>query len=149
MTISFTAALGALKTQLEGNAALAAFCQSKWNRDLTVSISYKKRVEIHTSDLPVILITRPSVAKSHLTGARDGQHTVRLYAGFHQPDRAQAQLDLIEFEELLDDAVLSDHTLGGTAISAIPTESANDEGEHHPVYFMAADVEVKHRREEA
>lgn len=142
----FTDAITALKTQLQTDAALAAFCAAAWGKGLTVQVAYKRRVEIHESDLPLILITRPDMKKKYLTGVRDGIHRARLYCGFLKADREQAQLDLIGFEEAIDDAILADYTLGGTVIKAIPTESANDEGEHRPVYFMVMDVEIHHRR---
>lgn len=143
---SFTTVIDNIVTTLQNDSALSAFCVAKWGKALTVKKVYKKRVEINLNELPIILVTRPSVEKEFLIGARDADHIVRLYAGFHQTDREKAQEEVIEFEEKIDDALLVDHTRGGTATNTNPKSSVNDEGENHPAYFMAMDVAIKHRR---
>lgn len=135
-----------LITTLQNDAALASFCQTEWGKTLSVIKAYRQRQEINLSELPLILITRPAVIKQFRIGARDGAHTVRLYAGFHQPDKLKALNEFVEFEEKLDDALLSaDPNILG-AISISPTASQNDEGEFHPVYFTVMDIEINHRR---
>lgn len=143
---SFTAVINNIVTTLQNDSALTAFCTAKWGKALKVMKVYKRRVEISAEDLPVILITRPQVEKEFLVGARDADNMVRLYAGFQQDDREKALDEIIEFEETLDDALLVDHTRGGNAINTDPKASVNDEGEYHPVYFLAMDVAIKHRR---
>lgn len=143
---TFNDAIANLVTTLEGDSALSSFCNTKWGASLTVLRLYKNRTEIQISDLPIALVTRPEVDKNFLIGARDGKHRVRIYFGFLQEDRLKAQEELIEVEELIDDALLVDHTRGGKAIDTTPEASANDEGSYHPVYFMVMDVLIKHRR---
>lgn len=146
MANSFSASLANLITLLQNNAALTAFCSAKWGKTLTVKASYRKRAEIKAGDLPLILITRPRVEKRFQVGARDGSHTAYLYALFHQDDREKGPLELIEFEEKIDDALLSDPGLSGAAINTTPTESVNDEGKNHPSYCIVMELEIKHRR---
>ena len=141
---SFNDALDAIKTTLEGNAALQSFCTSNFNAALTVKRVFKRRTEI--SAFPVILMTRPEVKKMFLVGARDGTHTVRLYCGFHQPDKEKAQDNIVDFEELIDDALLAQEPETLSAMNIKPTISVNDEGMYHPHYFIVMDVEVHHRR---
>ena len=143
---TFNDVLDNLVTTLEGDSALSAFVTAKWGKSLTVLRVYKNRQEIQISELPVALVTRPEVRKNFLIGARDGEHRVRIYLGFRQEDRLEAQAELIEAEELIDDALLVDQTGGGKAIDTKPAESINDEGSYHPVYFMVMDVLIKHRR---
>jgi len=141
---SFNDALDAIKTTLEGDTALQSFCTSNFSAPLIVKRVFKRRTEI--SAFPVILITRPEVKKMSLIGARDGIHTVRLYCGFHQPDKEKAQDNIIEFEELIDDALLAPEPAALYAMNIKPTASVNDEGMYHPHYFIVMDVEVHHRR---
>lgn len=133
-------------TTLQSDSAVAAFCTAKWGKALKVLKVYKRRIEISAEDLPIILITRPQVEKEFLVGARDVDNIIRLYAGFQQDDREKALDEIIEFEETIDDALLVDHTRGGNAINTAPKASVNDEGEYHPVYFIAMDVAIKQRR---
>jgi len=144
--MSFTAVTDDIKITLESDAALNAFCTSRWGRSLTVKKAFRQRTEINMSEFPIALITRPEVEKRFLIGARDATHTVRIYVGFKQTDPEAAQDDLVVLEELIDDALLADHTRGGTAMSTDPQASANDEGLNHPIYFMVMDVEIEHRR---
>lgn len=143
---SFVTVYNNIITTLQNDSALAAFCDAKWGKMLTVLKVFKKRVEVNLADLPVILVTRPNIDKEFLINARDADNIVRLYAGFHQTDREKAMEEMIEFEEKIDDALMVDHTRGGNAKSTNPKTSANDEGEFHPVYFMVMDVAIKHRR---
>ena len=143
--MGFVDALQALQSQLEDNTLLQAFCQAEWGKGLTVKIVYKDRVAIHTDDLPLILITRPKVSRTISTGAKDGKHLVRLYAGFFQADREVGALELISFEEAIEDALDADQTLGGTAGAIDFGDSVNDEGAFHPSYFLTKEITVRHR----
>lgn len=144
---SFTTVIDNLATVLTDNSALQDFCQKKWGKPLTVAKVFRQRTEIGLSALPIILITRPAVEKPYETiGAKEGRHTVRLYFGFHQADKNNALQEEIEYEEKIEDAILADSTLTGTAVYVKPKNSANDEGEFHPVYFTVMDIEIFHRR---
>ncbi len=143
---SFVIVYNNIITTLQNDSALSTFCNTKWGKALTVLKVFKQRVEINLADLPIIIVTRPSVDKEFLVNARDADHIVRLCAGFHQTDREKAMEEMIEFEEKIDDALMADHTRGGNAKDTNPKASVNDEGEFHPVYFMVMDVGIKHRR---
>ena len=149
---SFNDAITVLMTKLQEDGTLQAFCQDKWKRKITVTKEFRQRVEIPLADLPVIVITRPSVRKEYrLSGGRENTNTVRLYCGFRQNDRKKSLEELIAFEELLDDILTANYRLRDTGNNPTvqnvhPTDSANDEGMNHPNYFMALEVEIEHRR---
>lgn len=139
--------LKAGNNSLPENTALQNFCVSKWKNELTVIDVFKSRAEINMKELPIIMITRPSVKKSFQTNiTRDTNNIVRLYCLFYQTDKTKALAELIEFEELIDDALTTPEpeTLG--ALNINPLESVNDEGIYHPNYAILMDVEIKHRR---
>lgn len=144
--MSFTAALEAVKAALDNDAALQAYVDANFTRSLTVKLAYKNRMELSPADLPVVILTRPSVKKRFQTGVRDATHAVVMYVVFQQDDRELGPLQMIRMEELLDDAIIKDVSLGGVVISAIPDDSANDEGKNHPVYCMILSMEIQHRR---
>jgi hypothetical protein len=145
---SFITTIDGIVATLQGNTALNDYTKAEFNnKTITVKKIFKKRTDVNIADLPIILITRPSLEKSHLINSpRNGKNTVRLYVGFHQTDKRKALDNFIQLEEKIDDALLAvaPETLG--AISINPNESANDEGMFHPIYFMAMNVEILHRR---
>ena len=147
---SFVTIIDALCGVLAGDTNLSAFCIARWKKDITVKKVFKKRVELNATELPVILVTRPSVEKTYQLRSRDGENTVRLYCGFEQADKETALDNIITFEETIDDALFAGQKTivagGGVAINATPIASINDEGEFHPIYFMAMDLKIKHRR---
>ena len=144
--MSFVPVLNNLKTSLEEDTSLQAFCQSAWGKSLTVKKVFKQRVEVLLTELPVILITRPTrKTEDGLVRRKDNEHTVRLYAGFHQPNRETALDNLIYFEEYIDAAVLADPERGGTARSTEFISAQNDEGLFHPVYFTVIELSIQKR----
>lgn len=144
---SFNDAIAQLITVLQNDSALAGFCSSRWGRSLTVKKVFKQRTEVSMNELPLCLITRPSVAYSFLSNTvRDGDHSVRLYLGFLQNDRRKALEEFVEFEEKVEDAFYANYTLNGTAINTTPESSINDEGKFHPVYFIVKEIKIRHRR---
>lgn len=144
--MSFVDTLNNIKTTLENDANLQAFCQEKWGKALTVKKVFKQRTEIHLNEFPLVLITRPTRrAQEGLTRRKDNDHTVRLYAGFNQKDREKAQEETIGFEEAIDNAVIADRTRGGTAADTAFVSSQNDEGLFHPVYFQVIEFDILKR----
>jgi len=144
--MSFVSTLADVVETLQDDPDLQGFAMTKWGKDVTVKRAFKRRIEIKLSELPIILVTRPRrVATEGLNRRKDYTHTVRLYAGFHQTDRVKANDDLIEFEELIDAALIADPSRGGTAIDTELTASENDEGENHPGYFTVLDFEIRKR----
>ena len=150
MSTSFIDGINFIQTTLLNDAALKAFSLDSWNKAPMILPVFKKRVEIDVRDLPIILVTRPQVLKTLLVGARDGVNTVRLYCGFLQNAREQALAQIIQFEEKIDDALLTQEATNAANAAGIkyinPKSSVNDEGMYHPVYFIAMDVEISHRR---
>jgi len=141
--VSFIAVLNALASQINGDANVQAFCQAKWAKNLVAKVSFRNRTEVHMDSLPILLITRPKVGKRHDASAgQEGLHSVRLYFGFYQPDQDKVVAEQIGLEELIEDAINRDTSLGDTADEVTILDSANDEGKKHPSCFtvMALDV---------
>jgi hypothetical protein len=149
--LGFNDTLNDLKTTLEGNAALLSFCNSRFTKNHTVKRVFKKRTEIALDELPIILITRPTVKPGEWRPSeRDYTHTVPLYCGFQCDDRELGQELLIEFEEILDAAVLvykEPNRLPQGITDIDPRDTINDEGYFHPVYFFVKDVEISETRQ--
>ena len=142
---SFVSIYNNIITTLQNDSGLTAFCNAKWGKSQKVIKAFKRRIEISKSDLPVILVTRPSVEKEFRIDSREYKHTVRLYFGFNQEDREVANEEGIEYEEYIEQALLADRNRGDTTAFCIDTDisrAANDEGEYHPVYFGVAEVEI-------
>jgi len=140
---SFKDVVNNLVTTLQNDSDMSTFCKAKWNKNLSVKKVFKERNEINYNDLPIILITRPSIEKSfRIGGDRENKNIVRLYCGFLQNDKRQALDEFIEFEEIIDDVLLKDSMRGNYALDTDPVSSINDEGKYHPIYFMVMDVEI-------
>jgi len=125
--------------------ALLAYCQSAWRKPLRVKKTLRKRTEISTSEMPLIQITRPEILSDQENNiAYEREHTVSLYCLFHQPNVDLAFDEIIEFEEMIDLAMLGpDRTFGELIDHIDPGSSANDEGRFHPVYCIVKQYRVK------
>ena len=143
---SFTDVIDNIKTVLEADTALQAFCQAKWGRALNTVSAYRKRMEIGMDELPLILVTRPQTRNKNRHLIKDADHTVLLYCGFNQPDRDLVLAEQIRFIELIEDALLADVTRGGTAINTLIEDSVNDEGKFPPACFSVIALEIYYRR---
>lgn len=138
--MTFSDDLTYLKEMLAADLGIAALFPSKV---VKVIRRYKPRSEIHITDLPVIMITRPRMTASPDSNATGTQeHTMALYCGFHCEDRDQAQDVLIRFEEAIENAIMRDPTLGRRVSYTEPGDSANDEGKGHPVYFLVKEIKI-------
>lgn len=144
--MSFIAAMQKVKQTLEDDTPLQDFATLNLGKALPVKFAYKNRAELNVADLPVIILTRPTVKKRFQSGVRDAAHSLTMYVVFQQDDRELGPLQLVELEEHIDDAIIKDISLGGSVISAIPDDSANDEGKNHPIYCMVLSMEIQHRR---
>jgi len=149
--MSFVDTLKDMTTTLGADTGLLAFCNAAFTKAHTVKRVYKPRVEIELADLPLIMITRP-VLKAGVwrPTERDYTHTIRLYCGFQCDDRELAQELLIEFEEVLDAAILvykDPNKLLAGITDIDPQDAVNDEGYFHPVYFFVKDVEISETRQ--
>jgi len=150
--LTFNDSIAWLVENLPKYQPLQDYAQEHFDRVFTVTRKFKPRDQLQPADLPLIMVTRPKVAKTYKTGARDGSHTISLYVGFFQPDEEnedaleKAQIHTVRIEELIDDFFMANYNLGSTVQEAMPTTSENDEGFFHPVYFNRMDVIVNHRR---
>ena len=134
-----------IKTVLAQDAALNAWIATTFpGKTLKVRKAFKRRQEVNTSELPLIMITVPARRhKTETAGSRIFENTVTVYTGLcHNGDRELAP-DLVDhFEGLVEAAVLRDPTRGGYALNTHYAESSNDEGAFHPNYFSALEFLV-------
>lgn len=141
-------ALNDILDQVRGELedALETFSTTTWGKAVAVRRVFKHRVEVALTDLPIIMITVPSVEGGTWRPAeRDYRPTMRLYCGFHQTDPEAAQSQLILFDEAIEDTLLSlkeANNLPAGTEDIDPKNSVTDEGYFHPVYFFVKDVEI-------
>ncbi len=140
--MSAASVINALAEILSSDAALAAFCTARWGKPLAVRISWRNRAEIAADELPLILLTSPKTERARDYGSIDQKRKVRLYAGFYNPDREQAPIDLVDFEEEVCAALERNTKISGTGTITSPLESVNDEGSYAPTYFFAGEISV-------
>jgi hypothetical protein len=147
--ISFNTDIEGIIKALAADADLKAYCLLKFQKEMDFRRVYKKRTEIHLSELPICMITRPSQETTRLTGGlANRDHNLRFYVGFKIDDKVEAQQILIELEERIEQAMFAyDDSSAADEILVIPGDSANDEGHHHPVYFLVKDNEIITERE--
>jgi hypothetical protein len=149
--LSFNDTLDDLKSTLEGNTGLAAFCTAQFGKNHTVKRVFKKRTEISIDELPIVLITRPDVTPEKWRPTeREYTHNALVYCGFYCEDREAAQDILVEFEELMEAAILTykNPSMLPEGITDIdPKAALNDEGYYHPVYFFVKAVEIQETRQ--
>lgn len=134
-----------IKTVLLSDATLNAWISSTFpGKKLKVLKAFKRRQEVNTSELPLVMITVPGRRyKSESIGSRQFENTITVYAGIcHNGDRELAP-DLVEqFEALIEQAVMRDVSQGGYALDTHFAESSNDEGAFHPNYFSAIEFSI-------
>lgn len=136
--------INGLKARLEAHAGLINFCASNFNKALTVGKVFKQRTEVQIDEFPLVMITRPQRQYEFGGAVSHKKNIVYLYAGFRTEDKGKA-LDLsIEFEDLLEEAV-GTRAAGDVPMDVSATDSANDEGMFHPVYFLVKHVVIKDR----
>ncbi len=149
--MSFNEFLDDLKAKFEADAALDAFCNLKWSKGVTVLRVFRERVEIAVSDLPIILITAPENQPGRWTnGAMESTRKLVLFCGFHQDKRELVQAELTEFEEKIEDVILSyrKQNIFPPGIEDVkPGLGVNDQGRFPPNYFLSKIVDVDATRE--
>lgn len=136
--------INGLKLRLEAHAGLSNFCMSNFNKALTVRKVFKQRTEFQLDEFPIVMITRPQRQYEFAGQVSRKKEVVYLYAGFRSEDREKALELSIEFEDLLEEAV-NTRAEGDVPMDVSATDSANDEGMFHPVYFMVKHVVIKDR----
>jgi hypothetical protein len=145
--MSFVPTIKDLEAALKADADLAAFIAANFpGKSLTVKRVFRDREEIKTSDLPLLMLTRPSRSVEYaLNDIDDDNHQVRGYFLFHESDRTIAQDLVIEGEEAIVDAAIKDPERSGLASDTAFLRSANDEGKFHPVYGVMIDLQITRR----
>ncbi len=143
---SFKEKYNALKVRLENNQDLDAFCQSTFGQSIKVLKTFKERTEISLNELPIALITRPQVRREFANQLSKKEHSIFIYAGFHEEDKLRAADISIEFEELIE-AAIQERTAhqDDRPMAIMPSNSTNDEGRFHTVYFFMMEAIVKDR----
>lgn len=148
--MTFNDTLDSLKETFEASVPLDVFSKTRWGQSLTVKRVFRNRTEIAGSELPIILITAPQkIPGRFMNDLMESQHGVLLYCGFHQPDREKAQEELVQFEEIVEDTILTYRKTKRfpTGVEDIrPGEAANDEGRRPPIYFFVKHVEIDFTR---
>lgn len=144
---SFTDMVGAILTALRGDAGITDFCRRNYQKPLTVRKGARKREEITLTELPLVMLTIPYQQSVYEGAQMIGRtYTLRAYCGFQQGDRERAVDELLKFEELLAEALLS-VDMNDDAILVTPGDSAYDEGFSHPYYFFLKEFRVMVERE--
>jgi hypothetical protein len=129
--------LNAIKLRLETNGA--AFCSDRFNKEFTVQKVFRSKKEIGSEQLPMAFITRPR--KAVQSNGRV-EHSVYIYAGFWLVDKELALDTFMEFEEMLESAVLT-RVDGDIPMAITVSDVENDEGLSHPFYFLVMHLIVK------
>lgn len=150
---SFNTALDRMVDLITADAALQAYAQAKWQKRFTVRREFRDRVQINAGELPLIMITRPSVEKESLiSGGRHKTNTVMLYVLFQQVDRVKAQSEVVDVENLLDTClgVTNSRIKDANGIPLVkavrPGSAANDQGMFHPVYGIVMENEIEENK---
>jgi hypothetical protein len=127
-------------------SSLEDFADEQWGKSMTVKRCFKHREEVILSDLPIIMMTIPSIEGGTWRPAeRDYTVIVRLYCGFCRQDREAAQSEVVSFHEAVEDVLLrmkEANNLPAGVIDIDPKNCTTDEGYFHPVYFFVKDVEI-------
>ena len=149
--MTFNDVMEDIKSTIEDDAALAAFCTAKWGKTITVKRVFRRRTEVALDQLPIVLLTRPATKGLRWTiGEREYEQSVMLYFGFHQPDTDKAQAEQVELEEKIEDALIVQYKdpnhLPAGAEDITPGESVNDEGANHPTYWTVKGIGVDYKR---
>lgn len=144
--MSFVEKFNAISIRVENNQPLRRFCQVKLGKTLTVMKVFKDKTEIDIDELPVVMLTRAGINRTFKGNISSKDHSVFLYAGFYAEDRLKAPEISIEFEELLENAVMTKTThVNDKPMAIMPADSTNDEGKFHPVFFFVMEVMVRDR----
>lgn len=139
--ISFNDNLNEIVIALSGDTDLRNYCIQTWGKELTVTREFQNKTEVHISSLPICMITRPEMTPSwEVANSLHRKHTVRLYLGFQEDLRSQAQESLIGLEELVEQALLKEGVLSPN-VYIESGKSSNDEGSRHPVYFLIKEMD--------
>ena len=144
--MSFIDSINAIETRLKNFQPLKDFLQATFNKTLLVKKTVRDRTTVGQDEFPLVMITRPRIERVRAGNSVNLDNSVFLYAGISQPDRNIALEQMIRYEELIEDAVLTRTDIpGDLGMVIVPGDSLNDEGLFHPHYFMVKHFTVKDR----
>ncbi len=144
--MGFTPTLKKIESVLKADATLQDYASQRWGKRITVKVTWRNRTEISASDLPLIMITRPTVRRSRNSyGKITSNPRARFYAGFYQPEEALRQFELIELEELILAALEASSELAALVDNMTPADGANDEGALGECCFTVQEIEFEMR----
>jgi hypothetical protein len=152
--LAFNDALNSIAATLAADPGIAAFCSSTFNgNSLTVERVFQDATEISLSQLPIMLMTRPHVTEGRYWNmVGEFTHLVRLYVLFHEPVIANVQDELVEFDELVEAAIVTYRNAGvfpDGVLDIRPGASTNDEGKKNADnnYAFVKEIEIDERRD--
>ena len=140
-----SAVLQKLADVIAADPDIEAFCQEKYKRSMATRLSFHKRAELMPAAMPLSMITCPKTEVENLMGMQAKlTHHVLIYLMISQEDKDKALIELMELEELVDQALMRNSSLGGLVSDIDPSQgSANDEGWFHPKYSVVKIILVK------
>lgn len=143
---SFSTCLEAMRAQIEEYAPLQAYCSANLGGSATVLAVYPDTEDMEMLKKPVIFLARPEAERMWEAPGVTAAHAVTVTAGFRATSKDDAVADQIQFEELIEDAIIEDPTLSGHAMDTRLQGLMNSEGELWPLCFSVLHFEVIHRR---
>ncbi len=122
------------------------YCLDTFGKLAIIKQTYVDRAEISEADLPLVSIALPGIEKDKVLNTKDKTYTLNIWIYFLQNDPYAALANFTELDELVDEALLADHTRGGDAINTIPVSSQTDGGVDHPVYTILQETQIRYRK---
>jgi hypothetical protein len=141
---SFTEILKKMEDVLPADPDVASFCNEKYGKGLTVRRTVRRVDELPPEDFPLVMLSRPRQKMDNKPGMMGRvAHQVLLYIVLHQDEMDLALDEVIQIEELIDQALLRNNTLGGLAVD-IDTSDGSENSEHawHPDYAIVKGIKV-------
>lgn len=142
--MGFSALSNQIIATIQASAAVSTVA-GRTGKSLTVRVGYKVRQEINVSDLPIVMIVRPE-RKLESIAARQYGHEFVIFVGLNCETREDAPGLLDDLENAIEDALVENYSLNGTAVDVNFIGSSNDMGMYHPVYFTSMQFNIQARK---
>ena len=146
--MGFTSLTTKIIATIQAATAVSSLVTNHWpGKTLSVKAGFKTRQEINVSELPICLIVRPDRKMNiNLSTVRQYEHDFILFVGVHCETRESAPGWLDDLENAIEDALVANPSLTGTAVDVNFIGSSNDMGMYHPVYFTSMQFQVLSRK---
>jgi len=133
-----------LEAAITNDAALAAWANTTFGRNVTVKIGNRPLKRLRPEDYPVaVVVFEPELVEEQLMGETNKLFEIyHIEMGLHGDDTKQAVAAMAEFERLLALAVLADRNRSGMAYHTAATERIGDGDVNHPYHFMGVKFRV-------